>query len=188
MSNEAAQSSIALDEAITYLTFTMDGESFATEITQVREVLEYRHVTKVPRTPDYMRGVINLRGSVVPVVDLRFQLGMGPTEHTVDTCIVILEIQIDNHPTLLGALTDSVQEVIEFKAEALEPTPRLGTRVNNEFIQAMGKHNDRFVIILDLIRLFSTDQLVEVLERGQLEANKPIEEVVTDDEPAAPVV
>jgi len=188
MSNEAALSSTVLDEPTTYLTFTMDGESFATEITQVREVLGYRHVTKVPRTPDYMRGVINLRGSVVPVVDLRFQLGMGPTEHTVDTSIVILEIQIDNQLTLLGALTDSVQEVIDFKPEALEPAPRLGTRVNSEFIQSMGKHDDKFVIILDLVRLFSAGQLGDVLGCSQLDANKSIEEVVTDDGYAATTV
>jgi len=181
MSNEAEQSSLALDEPTTYLTFTMDGEFFATDITRVREVLEYRHVTKVPRTPDYMRGVINLRGSVVPVVDLRFQLGMGPTERTVDTSIVILEVQIDNHLTLLGALTDSVQEVVDFKSEALEPAPRLGTRVNSEFIQSMAKHDNKFVIILDLVRLFSASQLGDVLERGPLDVNKSIEEVVTDD-------
>lgn len=151
-----------LEDPVQYLTFTLDGEAFATEIAQVREVLEFSRVTKVPRTPDYMRGVINLRGSVVPVVDLRLQFGIEETEPTIDTCIVIVEVLIDDQPTVLGALADSVQEVIEFRQDQLEPAPRLGTRVKTEFIQAMGKHDDRFVIILDMNRVFSEDQLTEL--------------------------
>ncbi|MGB0468291.1 MAG: chemotaxis protein CheW [Pontibacterium sp.] len=155
------------DEPVQYLTFTLDGESFATEITQVREVLEFSRVTKVPRTPDYMRGVINLRGSVVPVVDLRLQFGMDETEPTIDTCIVIVEVLIDGQPTVLGALADSVQEVIELRRDQLEPAPRLGTRVNTEFIRAVGKHDDKFEIILDMNRIFSVDQLADVQESSQ---------------------
>ncbi|MCP4406247.1 MAG: chemotaxis protein CheW, partial [Gammaproteobacteria bacterium] len=134
---------------------------------QVREVLEFSRVTKVPRTPDYMRGVINLRGSVVPVVDLRVQFGMQKTEPTVDTCIVIVEVRIDDQPTVLGALADSVQEVIELRRDQLEPAPRLGTRVDTEFIRAMGKHDDKFVIILDMNRVFSEDKLTEVQESSR---------------------
>ncbi len=151
-----------LEEPVQYLTFTLDGEAFATEIAQVREVLEFSRITKVPRTPDYMRGVINLRGSVVPVVDLRLQFGMQATEPTIDTCIVIVEVRIDDQPTVLGALADSVQEVIELRADQLEPAPRLGARVNTEFIRAMGKQDDRFVIILDMNRVFSEDQLTKM--------------------------
>ncbi|MCP4041146.1 MAG: chemotaxis protein CheW, partial [Gammaproteobacteria bacterium] len=123
MTTATAESTIPLEEPVQYLTFTLDGESFATEIAQVREVLEFCRITKVPRTPDYMRGVINLRGSVVPVVDLRLQFGMQATEPTIDTCIVIVEVRIDGQSTVLGALADSVQEVIEFRRDQLEPAP-----------------------------------------------------------------
>lgn len=167
------------EETIQYLTFTLDNESFATDIAQVREVLEYTRVTKVPRTPDYMRGVINLRGSVVPVVDLRLQFGMPETEPTVDTCIVIVEVQIDDQPTVIGALADSVQEVIELRRDQLEPAPRLGTRVDNEFIRAMGKYEDEFVIILDMNKVFSVDQLTEVHAGSQ---SVPLEEVHNPDD------
>lgn len=162
MSSQAIQSAAPAGEPVQYLTFTLDGESFATEISEVREVLEYSRVTRVPRSPEYMRGVINLRGSVVPVVDLRLQFGIGPTEPTIDTCIVIVEVQVDGQPTVLGALADSVQEVIELMPEQLAPPPRLGTRVDSAFIRAMGKHGERFVIILDMDRVFSEESITEV--------------------------
>lgn len=158
-------------EPAQYLTFTLDGEVFATEIEKVREVLEYRAVTKVPRTPDFMRGVINLRGNVVPVVDPRLQFGMQQAEPTIDTCIVIVEVRIDDESTLLGAIADSVQEVIDLDASQLEPPPRLGTRVHTDFIRAMGKHNDGFVIILDMDRVFSDEQLARVRGTGEVTAD-----------------
>ena len=151
-----------------YLSFTLDGEAFATEISQVREVLEFKGVTKVPRTPDYMRGVINLRGSVVPVVDLRLQFGMDPTEPTVDTCVVIVEVSIDGESVVLGALADSVQEVLEMKPDQLAPPARLGNRIRTDFIRAMGRHGDQFVIILDMDRVFSTEAIAEIRDVQQV--------------------
>ena len=154
-------------ESVQYLTFTLDGEAFATEITKVREVLEYTEVTRVPRAPEFMQGVINLRGNVVPVIDLRLQFGMAVCENTVDTCIIIIEVNIDGHTTVLGALADSVQEVIELHSDQMEPAPALGTRVNNRFIQAMGKtHDDRFIIVLDMDNVFSLDQIQQVENNG----------------------
>jgi len=170
MSNNIEDNSLVLEEPVQYLTFMLDGESFATDITQVREVLEICHITKVPRTPDYMRGVINLRGSVVPVIDLRCQFGMDEAEPTVNTCIVIVEVRIGNQLTVLGALADSVQEVIELRRDQLEPAPRVGTRVSTEFIRAIGKHNDKFVIILDINRIFAEAQVMDMEERGQSES------------------
>ncbi len=150
-------------QATQYLTFTLDGEAFATEITKVREVLEHTEVTRVPRMPDYMQGVINLRGSVVPVMDMRLQFGMKTTDVTVDTCIIIIEVTIDGNSTVLGALADSVQEVIELTQEQMEPAPTLGVRVNNKFIQAMGKaSDDSFIIILDMDKVFSCEQMQQV--------------------------
>lgn len=142
-----------------YLTFTLDGEVFALEIGKVREVLEYTTVTRVPRTPEFMRGVINLRGNVVPVVDLRRKFGMGATEDTVDTCSVITEVEIDGETTLLGALADSVQEVVDFEADQIEPPPRMGTRLDTAFIRGMGRREEEFVIILDIDRVFSAGEL-----------------------------
>ncbi len=145
-----------------YLTFTLDGEAFATEIAKVREVLEYAQITPVPRSPEYMLGVINLRGNVVPIVDLRLQFGMQTREVDVDTCIIIIEIKIEGATTVLGVLADQVQEVIELRPEQMEVVPSLGTRVKNEFIHAMGKIEDRFVIVLDMQHVFSAIQLDNV--------------------------
>lgn len=154
------------EEAVQYLTFKLDDESFATEISKVREVLEYTQVTPVPRSPEFMQGVINLRGSVVPVVDLRLQFGMPAVEPTVDSCIIIIEVSIEGTSTVLGALADSVQEVINFKPEQLEPAPSFGTRIDNDFVQHMGKLDDRFVIVLDMNKVFSLDQINRVEKTG----------------------
>lgn len=163
MTNDTHDNTDSNIDAVQYLTFTLDGEAFATEITKVREVLEYTQVTRVPRTPDYMQGVINLRGNVVPVIDLRLQFDMTTSEPTVDTCIIIIEVDIDGRTTVLGALADSVQEVIELKNEQLEPAPALGTRVNNKFIQSIGKTTDeRFIIILNVDKVFTLEQVRQV--------------------------
>ena len=146
-----------------YLTFKLEDEVYATDIAQVREVLEYSRVTKVPRTPDYMRGVINLRGHVVPVLDLKLRFGMNRTEQTVNTCVIIVEVQIEGEKTIIGALADSVQEVIDMDAASIEPAPRIGTKLNTEFIRGMGKRDEKFVIILDIDKVFSADDLEAVV-------------------------
>lgn len=142
-----------------YLTFMLDDEVFALEISKVREVLDFSDVTKVPQTPDFMRGVINLRGSVVPVVDMRLKFGMGSAETTVNTCIIIVEVIMDGEASVLGALVDSVQEVLDMEPDQIEPPPRIGTKLNTEFIRGMGKHNEHFVIILDIDKVFSADEI-----------------------------
>jgi purine-binding chemotaxis protein CheW len=142
-----------------YLTFRLGDGVFALDIARVREVLDFTTVTKVPRTPDFLRGVINLRGSVVAVADLGLKLGMAMTKRSVNTCVIIAEIDVDGEKTLLGALADSVQEVIELDADALQPAPRIGARLNTEFIHGMGKQNDRFIIVLEIDKVFSTDEI-----------------------------
>jgi purine-binding chemotaxis protein CheW len=149
-------------ETTQYLTFKLDGEVFAVDIAKVREVLDFTTITKVPRTPDFMRGVINLRGSVVPVVDLRLKFGMPKTERTVNTCIIITEVSVDGETIILGALADSVQEVIDLDPDHIEPAPKIGTKLRTEFIKGMGKQNDKFIILLDINRVFSTDELALV--------------------------
>jgi len=113
-----------------------------------------------------MRGVINLRGGVVPVVDMRLKFGMEQTANTVNTCIIISEINIDEEITILGALTDSVQEVIELEPAQIEPAPRMGTRLKTEFIRGMGKRDGEFIIILDIDKVFSSQEVESLQGEG----------------------
>jgi len=145
-----------------YLTFKLDDEVFALGIDKVREVLDYTSVTKVPQTPDFMRGVINLRGSVVPVVDMRLKFGMAKTEKTVNTCIIIVEINLEGETTVLGALADSVQEVLDLEPHQIEPAPKIGTKLRTDFIRGMGKRDEQFIIILDIDKVFSSEELAAV--------------------------
>ncbi|MCP5102622.1 MAG: chemotaxis protein CheW [bacterium] len=145
-----------------YLTFKLGDEVYALEITKVREVLDYTKITKVPKTPDFMKGVINLRGGVVPVVDLRLKFGMPAIQQTVDTCIIIVEVTVDDDQTLLGALADQVSEVIELDPSHIEPPPKIGTRLDTDFIKGMGKQDDEFIIILNIEKIFSIEELTAV--------------------------
>lgn len=162
-------SAAQIAETKQYLTFTLNEELFAVEIMKVREVLDYTTITKVPRTPEYMLGVINLRGSVVPVFDMRVKFGIRHGEKTVNTCIIILEISMESESIVIGALVDSVQEVFELDPSQIEPPPRLGTRLDTNFIKGMGKRDDRFIIILEIDRVFSSEQ-VEMLKENFNEA------------------
>lgn len=142
------------------LTFTLDEEVFAVEIAKVREVLDLIKVTRVPKMPEFMRGVINLRGAVVPIVDMRIKFGLSRADEGVHTCIIVLETEVDGEPVVIGALADSVREVLELRAEDIEPPPRMGTRLKSEFIKGMGKQDDSsFIIILDIDRIFSTEEM-----------------------------
>jgi purine-binding chemotaxis protein CheW len=157
----------SINEASQYLTFKLEDEVFALDIGKVREVLDFTSIAKVPQTPDFMLGVINLRGSVVPVVDMRLKFAMTRTETTVNTCIIIVEIEIDGENNVLGALVDSVQEVMDLDPGQIEPPPRIGTRLNTKFIKGMGKRDNQFIIILDIDRVFSADELAMAHEMGE---------------------
>jgi purine-binding chemotaxis protein CheW len=146
-----------------YLTFKLGEEIFALDVAEVREILDFTAVTKVPRTPPYMRGVINLRGSVVPVMDLRLKFGMSATEQTVNSCIIVVEMTLEGDNIVIGVLADAVQEVIDLEPEQIEPAPRIGTKLNTEFIVGMGKHNETFMMILDIDRIFAGSDLEEQL-------------------------
>jgi len=142
-----------------FLTFKLEEEVFALDIGKVREVLDFTTVTKVPQTPDFMRGVINLRGNVVPVVDLRLKFALPKTEKTINTCIIITEVEVEGETLVLGAMVDSVQEVLDLEPEQIEPAPRIGTKLNTDFIRGMGKRDGEFIIILDIDFVFSADEL-----------------------------
>lgn len=148
-----------ITEICPYLTFILDSERFALEISKVREVLEFTRATRVPRMPEYMRGVINLRGNVVPVLDLRLKFGMSRTESTVDTCVIIAEVEVDGERTILGALADSVEEVMDLEPDQIDPPPRMGARLDTAFIRGMGKRDDHFIILLDIDKVFTADEL-----------------------------
>lgn len=146
-----------------YLTFTLADEVFALDIASVREVLEWTPITKVPRTREHIRGVINLRGRAVPVVDVRLKFGLSETRRTVDTCIIIVEVRLDGEETVLGALADSVKEVVDIEGKDIEPAPRMGTTIRAEFIKGLARHDDDFVIILDEDTVFAEEELDDIL-------------------------
>ena len=152
-------------ETTQYLTFRLGDEIYALDIGKVREVLDFTTVTKVPRTPDFMRGVINLRGSVVPVVDLRLKFGISATEKTVNTCVIITEVTVDGDTTVLGILADSVQEVIGLDPGDISAPPKIGTLLRTEFLRGLGKRDDTFLIILNIDKVFSTEELALVQEK-----------------------
>lgn len=151
-----------ITETVQYLTFKLAEEIFAFDVAKVREILELTTITKVPQTPEFMRGVINLRGSVVPVIDLRLNFGMTRTEQTINTCIIVVEVNLEEEIIVLGVLADSVQEVVEMEPESIEPPPQLGTRLNTKFIKGMGKVGNDFVMILDIDKIFSAKDLSEL--------------------------
>jgi purine-binding chemotaxis protein CheW len=161
-----------ITETRQYLTFKLGNEVFATDVAKVREVLDLTSITAIPRTPPFMRGVINLRGSVVPVVDLRLCFDMSKTESTRNTCIVVVEVLLDSEATVIGALADSVEEVIDLEPEQIQPAPKIGTQIRTDFIKGMGKRDTQFIMILDIDKVFSAEELASV--RTQ-DANRPVE-------------
>lgn len=156
-----------------YLTFLLGDEVFSLEISKVREVLDYTIITRVPRMPAYLQGVINLRGSVVPVVDLRLKFGMPAADVTVSTCIIIVEAMVNDELVILGLLADSVQEVLELDQENIKPAPRIGTKLDTGFIKGMGRQNDRFNIILDIDCVFSSEEIDLVKELREAAETAP---------------
>jgi purine-binding chemotaxis protein CheW len=149
-----------------YLSFKLGEELFAADVAKVLEILEVPKITRVPKSPDYMRGVINLRGSVLPVIDTRIKFSLPAAPDTVDTCIIVLSIQMDNDTLVLGALVDAVQEVLEIGKEEIKPAPSIGNKYKSEFIEGMVKLNEQFIMILNMDRVLSADELISVIESG----------------------
>ena len=149
----------AITEVSQYITFKLGHESFAINVAQVREVLELSLITRVPTAPPYLRGVVNVRGKAIPVVDLRLKFGLPPAPDTPQTRIVVMELDLDGESTVVGGIADSVHEVIELEPAHINPPPRLAMRWRTELIRGMGRRGDDFLIILDIARVFSTDEL-----------------------------
>ncbi len=148
-----------ISETRQYLTFKLMDEVYAVDVEKVREILELTTITKVPQTPEYMHGVINLRGSVVPVMDMRRKFGLPESEKTVNTCIIVVEVLHEDEIVIIGALADSVQEVFELEPEQIEPPPHIGVNINQNIILGMGKSDGQFIMILDIDKIFNCDEL-----------------------------
>lgn len=145
-----------------YLSFKLGDETFASNVSKVLNILEMTKITKVPKAPPYMKGVINLRGSVLPLIDTRIKFGMTETVFTPNTCILVLEIFLNEESIKVGALVDSVQEVLELSEDQIQPLPSLGSKYNTEFIEGMAKSDDNFIMLLNVEQIFSTDDVVNL--------------------------
>ena len=147
-----------------YLTFFIRGEEYAVGILRVKEIIEYETVTRVPTTPAHVRGVINLRGAVLPVVDLAAKFGQGSTEPARTTCIVVVETRLDGELLTVGLLADSVSEVVDIADEAIEPPPSFGTNIRVDFLIGMAKLDGRLALALDIDRILSPAEVQQAME------------------------
>jgi purine-binding chemotaxis protein CheW len=141
-----------------YLAFRLGDELYAIDVANAREIVEQSTITRLPKTPAWMRGLINLRGNVLPVLDLKMKLGMGATNETVDTCTIVVEVTLDGELYVVGVLADSVSEVFELDEKQVEAPPRFGTRLSTDFIKGMGRVGQNLIIVLDAERVFSGDR------------------------------
>lgn len=154
----------SLSQINSYLSFKLGDDEFAAYVSKVLNILEMIKITPVPRSPEYMKGVVNLRGAVLPIIDTRIKFGMTPTEYTQNTCIVVMDILMDKDTIQLGALVDSVVSVIEIENDQIQPPPSLGSKYKSEFILGVAKIEDHFIMILDMDKVFSSDELIMVME------------------------
>jgi len=147
-----------------YITFKLGDELFAIDVVRVREVLDLSEITRVPTAPPYMRGVVNVRGSAVPVVDLRLKFGLPATPDTVNTRIIVLELELDGEPVVVGGLADSVHEVLELERSQIREPPRIAMRWRADMIEGLGKKAEQFIIVLDITRVFTTEEALLAAE------------------------
>lgn len=157
----------ASNETHQYLTFTLHGEMFAVGILNVKEIIEYGTLTEIPMMPPFIRGVINLRGRVVPVIDLAARFGGKPSEIGKRSCIVIVEVVAGDDQRELGIIVDTVSEVLEILPAEIEPPPSFGAKIRADFIAGMGKVEGKFVIILKIERALSSDDLATLAAIGE---------------------
>ncbi|KAF5083602.1 Chemotaxis protein CheW [anaerobic digester metagenome] len=161
-----------------YLSFKLGEEEFAAHVGKVLNILEMTKITEVPKAPEYMKGVINLRGTVLPVIDTRIKFGMSPTVYTTNTCIIVLDIEMDGESIHVGALVDSVQAVLELDENTLLPAPSIGSKYKSEFIEGVANIDDRFIMILNMDSVFSSDELSSMKDKAdETEKTSEIEEI-----------
>ena len=168
-----------VNSSLQYVTFSLGEELFGVEVSRTREILSLTPITKVPQTPEYLLGVINLRGQVVPVVDMRLKLGLPVGKETEDTCIIVVDVLVDGETITVGALADAVREVMDIRSDQIEPPPRLGSRLKTEFIDGMGKVDEQFMILLNIDRIFNSEELAWVQEASD-DAGDVVDKAVMD--------
>jgi purine-binding chemotaxis protein CheW len=169
-----------------YLTFFLAGEEYAISVQRVKEIIEYTAITKVPRVPEWIRGVINLRGNVVPVVDLAVRFGLAERPVTKTTCIVVVEMEQDSERTVMGVVADAVNQVIELSPKDIEEPPAFGTRVRLEYLFGMGKLGQKFALILNIDRVLNATELLTVSSvQGVAAEDQSEEEVISEGQPEA---
>ena len=158
-----------LDDNFTHslLSFRVGTEVFAAEVEKVLHILELPKITHVPRCPEYVLGVINLRGSVLPVIDSRLRFGLGVTADSRNTCIIVMEVVLEGEPLKIGLKVDAAMEVMETNIRQMQAAPNIGQHINNEFIKGIVQHRDEFIMVLNLDKLFSSDELLVVKEVRQ---------------------
>jgi purine-binding chemotaxis protein CheW len=159
---EAVSTKKSVDEG-KFLTFVLNNEEYGIEILKVREIIGVIGITPVPQTPDYLKGVINLRGKVIPVIDLRLKFSMTEEEHKQETCIIVVEV--NNAP--IGVVVDNVSEVLDIKSEEVEDTPQFGHEIDTSFIMGLGKAKEKIIILLVIDKVLSTEELEMVEQLAQ---------------------
>jgi purine-binding chemotaxis protein CheW len=158
-----SQASSAAPAAAHYITFKLGDEVFAINVAQVREVLDLSVITKLPTAPEYLRGVVNVRGSATTVVDLRLKFGLPRVPDTAHTRIIVLEVMLDGQPCVIGGLADSVHEVVELDASQIAPPPAIGMRWRTDLIQGVSRRGDQFIIIFDIEKVFASDGAIRAV-------------------------
>jgi purine-binding chemotaxis protein CheW len=153
-----------------YLTFMLGGETFGIGILCIKEIIEYTGLTEVPMMPPSIRGVINLRGAVVPVLDLAVRFGKQPSDVTKKTCVVIVEIRTDDQRHVMGVVVDAVNAVLKIAENEIEPPPSFGAKIRADFIEGMGKVNGKFVILLNVGQVLSSEELGALSQAAQATA------------------
>lgn len=157
----------AKEDALQYLTFSLGDEVFAMDIRSVREIIQHGAMTVVPLMPEFVRGIINLRGAVVPVIDLQSRFGRAKAQVGKKTCVIIFDVGPDGDKVELGLMVDAVSEVIDIAPSQIEPPPQFGTTIQREFIRGLGKVDSEFIVILDPERALNIDDMVALAEQGR---------------------
>jgi purine-binding chemotaxis protein CheW len=179
----SADAEASTEDTTQYLTFFVAEERYAIDILDVKEIIEVANITRVPMTPDHIRGVLNLRGTVLPVVDLRARLSKGVSELTKRSAIILVEVTNRTGQHMIGMLVDEVHEILEIDAAHLQPPPDFGTAIRTDFIQAMGRVDDVFIILLAINHVLSTDELAalqKVAQHTDIPESSPEQKVVTE--------
>ena len=159
-------------EAKSYLTFKLGEEQFGIHVSQVVNILEMTSITRVPKSPEYMKGVINLRGKVLPVIDARIKFGMEETEYTNNTCIIVMDLEMEEKPINIGTIVDGVLSVVEISENEIEPPPSIGSKFKSEFIYGMAKVEEEFIMLVDMQKVITADEMTEISDKSKTETKE----------------